>query len=215
MDHLNALSDNELRQRLLQYGFPNIPITKHTRKVLIKKLRNHIDSEQAKLKQATSYVTRYSSDEDTSDHETKRQQRATMPPPKTNKKSMNPPPITKISPRSQSVYVSPVVRHINTDSEDDTDVGHATTTSTSSLNSSFSNAHGSSPNNRSYTRGRTSTLIYPTTSTSFTRGFDRSYNTSLTQSRDHTTTSNGHGDDLSYRRSALDTSSRTYFCFFI
>lgn len=158
MDYLNSLSDQELRHRLVQYGFANPPITSTTRKVLIKKLRNHMESEQAKLKQATSKLTRYSSDEDTSDHETKRHQRATMPPPKMIRKPINPPTITKISPRSQSVYVSPVVRHKNTDSEDDTDQPHhATSASTNSLNSSFSNARSLSTNNRSFTLGRTST----------------------------------------------------------
>lgn len=216
MDHLNSLSDNELRQRLLQYGFPNLPITDTTRKVLIKKLRNHMDSEQAKLKQATSFATRYSSDEDTSDKETKRHQRTTMPPPKTNRKTISTPTITNISPRSQSVYVSPVVRHMNTDSEDDND--HATT-ATNSLNSSFSNPYGSSSNNRSYTLGRTSSVLYPTTTTSqsFISGYDRSNTSSVSQSREQPATSNGHSNDLfsdysrglsTHRRSAISTSSR-------
>lgn len=209
MDYLNSLSDQELRHRLVQYGFANPPITSTTRKVLIKKLRNHMENEQAKLKQATTKLTRYSSDEDTSDHETKRHQRATMPPPKMSRKPINPPTITKISPRSQSVYVSPVVRHKNTDSEDDTD--HVISSSTNNLNSSFSNARSIPTNNRSFTLGRTSTALYPTTSSSFIRGFDRSNNTSLIQSRESTTTSNGHGDDLFYRRSALSTSTREYF----
>lgn len=218
MDHLNSLSDQQLRQRLLQYGFANLPITSTTRSILIKKLRNHMDSEQAKLKQATSYVTRYSSDEDNSDKETKRHQRTTMPPPKTNRKSTNPPTITpKVSPRSQSVYVSPVVRHLNTDSEDDADQA------ANNLNSSFSARSSSSENNRSFTRARTSTLSYPMASRSFVSGYDRSRNTSLSQAREHTATSNGHGNDLTfdspgllthYPRSALSTSLRKYMFFF-
>lgn len=217
MDHL---SDNELRQRLLQYGFPNLPITATTRKVLIKKLRNHMESEQAKLKQATSFVTRYSSDEDTSDRETKRHQRTTMPPPKASRKPLSAPKITNLTQRSQSVYVSPVVRHnMNTDSEDDND--HATTSGTNSLNSSFSNPYGTSPNKRSYTIGRTSSSLYPaaTTSPSFISVFDRSNNSNVSQSREQTATSNGHSDDLfsdysrglsSHRRSAISTSTRKY-----
>lgn len=216
MDHLNSLSDHELRQRLLQCGFPKIPITDTTRKVLIKKLRNHMDTERAKLKQATSFATRYSSDEDNSDKETKRHQRTTMPPPKTNRKLMSAPTITNLSPRSQSVYVSPVVRHMNTDSEDDND--HATT-ATNRLNSSFSSPYSSSLNNRSYPLGR-----YPaTTSPSFSSGFDRSNTSSVSQSREQAATSNGHSDDLfsdysrglsTHRRSAISTSSRKIFFYY-
>lgn len=67
MDELNSLSNEELKYRLTQFGFPNLPVTSTTRKVLIKKLRNHMDNEKSKLKRETSYVTRYSSDEDQSD----------------------------------------------------------------------------------------------------------------------------------------------------
>lgn len=67
MDELNSLSNEELKYRLTQFGFPNLPVTSTTRKVLIKKLRNHMENEKSKLKRETSYVTRYSSDEDQSD----------------------------------------------------------------------------------------------------------------------------------------------------
>lgn len=214
MDSLNSLSDQELRQRLLQYGL-NLPVTSSTRNLLIKKLRNHMESEQAKLKQATSYVTRYSSDEDTSDHEVKRRQRATMPPPKTNIKRINPPSITKISPRSQSVYVSPVVRHnMNTDSDDDNDRAK---TSTNNLNSTFSNAYGGSTNNRSYTARRTSSTLYPsTTHPTLSQSFTSSHSNNSSVSREHIATTNGHSDDLfsdysHYRRPALSLSSCKYF----
>lgn len=214
MDHLNSLSDNELRQRLRQYGFPNLPITSTTRKVLIKKLRNHMNSEQVKLRQATSFVTRYSSDEDASDQDTKRNQRATMPPPKTNNKRFLSSQPTKVSPRSQSVYVSPVVRH--NDSEDDVD------NESNNLNTSFSSAYSSSTNNRSYTLGpRTASSLYPASSQSFISGYDRSNHGGISKSRDQTATSNGHSDGLftdyshglssQYRRSALSTSSRKTF----
>lgn len=66
MEDLNSLSNEELKYRLTQYGFPNMPVTITTRKVLIKKLKNHMDSEKTKLKRETSYATRYSSDEDLS-----------------------------------------------------------------------------------------------------------------------------------------------------
>ncbi|XP_055839451.1 inner nuclear membrane protein Man1 [Episyrphus balteatus] len=64
MEDLEKLTDSELRHRLLQYGFPNMPVTETTRKILIKKLRNHLTNEKAKLKRQTNYVTRYSSDEE-------------------------------------------------------------------------------------------------------------------------------------------------------
>lgn len=64
MDNLDLLSDDELRLRLMQYGFQNLPITSNTRKLLIKKLRNHMESEKGKLRRETSYATRYSSGEE-------------------------------------------------------------------------------------------------------------------------------------------------------
>lgn len=64
MDNLEILSDDELRRRLLQYGFPNLPITQTTRKTLIKKLRNHLASSTANLRKTTNLVTRYSSGEE-------------------------------------------------------------------------------------------------------------------------------------------------------
>lgn len=60
MDNLELLSDDDLKRRLLQYGFPNLPITSTTRKVLIKKLRNFMNTETAKLRRDAKYATRYS-----------------------------------------------------------------------------------------------------------------------------------------------------------
>ncbi|XP_055625022.1 inner nuclear membrane protein Man1 [Toxorhynchites rutilus septentrionalis] len=91
MDNLDLLSDEELRLRLMQYGFQNMPVTSTTRKLLIKKLRNHMESEKGKLRRETSYVTRYSSGEE-SDGERRQKRRSatsagntrtTMPPPAT------------------------------------------------------------------------------------------------------------------------------------
>lgn len=70
MEDLNQLSNEELKYRLTQFGFANLPVTLTTRKVLIKKLRNHLENEKSKLKRETSYATRYSSDEDHSDADT-------------------------------------------------------------------------------------------------------------------------------------------------
>lgn len=72
MDNLEQLSDSELRYRLQQYGFPNLPITDTTRKILIKKLRNHIKNEKTRLRRDTKFVARYSSDEDSSDIDSKK-----------------------------------------------------------------------------------------------------------------------------------------------
>lgn len=66
MEDLNLLSNEELKYRLTQFGFANLPVTATTRKVLIKKLKNHMDTEKSKLRRETSYATRYSSDEDLS-----------------------------------------------------------------------------------------------------------------------------------------------------
>lgn len=70
MDNLEQLSDDELRRRLLQFGFPNLPVTSTTRKILIKKLRNYMETERSKLRRETAHATRYSSDEDLSDNTT-------------------------------------------------------------------------------------------------------------------------------------------------
>lgn len=64
MDNLELLSDDDLRIRLLQYGFENLPITQTTRKTLIKKLRNHLNSTNSHLRKTASLATRYSSGED-------------------------------------------------------------------------------------------------------------------------------------------------------
>ncbi|XP_052871785.1 uncharacterized protein LOC128277376 [Anopheles cruzii] len=64
MDNLNSLSDEELRLELVKYGFPNMPVTFTTRKILIKKLRRHLDEQKQKLRRESSAVLRYSSSEE-------------------------------------------------------------------------------------------------------------------------------------------------------
>lgn len=71
MDNLELLTDDELRIRLLQYGFPNLPITQTTRKTLIKKLRNHKAAASSNLRKTTSLATRYSSGEESDSVEKK------------------------------------------------------------------------------------------------------------------------------------------------
>lgn len=69
MDNLELLTNDDLRLRLLQYGFENTPVTTTTRRVLIKKLRNHVQNEKSKLRKDSSYAARYSSGDD-SDRDT-------------------------------------------------------------------------------------------------------------------------------------------------
>lgn len=71
MDNLDLLSDDELRIRLLQYGFANLPITQTTRKTLIKKLRNHLNNTSSSLRKNASLATRYSSGEESDNIDSK------------------------------------------------------------------------------------------------------------------------------------------------
>uniref|UniRef100_A0A182FF17 Uncharacterized protein n=1 Tax=Anopheles albimanus TaxID=7167 RepID=A0A182FF17_ANOAL len=64
MDALDQLSDDELRLQLVQYGFPNMPVTSTTRKILIKKLRHHLEEEKRKVRRESSQAARYSSGEE-------------------------------------------------------------------------------------------------------------------------------------------------------
>lgn len=78
MDNLEFLSDSELRLRLIQFGFPNLPVTATTRKLLIKKLRMHTENQKFQLRRETSYATRYSSGEESDNDIRKRKNRATV-----------------------------------------------------------------------------------------------------------------------------------------
>ena len=147
MENLDLLTDEELRLRLVQYGFPNLPVTQTTRKVLIKKLRTYLENEKSKLRRETNYATRYSSGEE-SDNDVRGKLKAgrkpqgrssvpVMPQSNVTYKPSMPPPLPRAKDRStisisntnvnktpssqtrsSSVYVSPVI--IN-DSEDETD----------------------------------------------------------------------------------------------
>lgn len=63
-ENYEDMSNDQLRLKLLEYGFNNMPVTSTTRKVLIKKLRNHIAENTAKLRRETIHVAKYSSDDD-------------------------------------------------------------------------------------------------------------------------------------------------------
>ncbi|XP_058835001.1 otefin [Topomyia yanbarensis] len=64
MDNLDDLSNEQLRLKLMEYGLANMPVTQTTRKVLIKKLKNHLDSANTKVRRDTVHIVKYSSDED-------------------------------------------------------------------------------------------------------------------------------------------------------
>uniref|UniRef100_A0A182P3M6 LEM domain-containing protein n=1 Tax=Anopheles epiroticus TaxID=199890 RepID=A0A182P3M6_9DIPT len=66
-DNFDDMSNDQLRLKLLEYGLSNMPVTSTTRKVLIKKLRNHISTNgtaAGKARRETIHLTKYSSDED-------------------------------------------------------------------------------------------------------------------------------------------------------
>lgn len=64
MEGLELLSDNELRTRLQQYGFANLPVTDTTRKILVKKLKLAMEGQNTKNRRETVAVTKFSSDEE-------------------------------------------------------------------------------------------------------------------------------------------------------
>jgi len=41
---VDTLSDSELRTKLMEYGYPVGPVTQTTRKILVKKLKNLIET---------------------------------------------------------------------------------------------------------------------------------------------------------------------------
>lgn len=143
MEDLNELSNDELQYRLAQFGAPTLPVTATTRKVLIKRLRNLIDTEKNKLRRDTDNATRYSSDEDVdAKHTPKSRARSTISPKSVGKsnataslsstyrgRSQMPPPslaaaasISRALPHKKtnnsSVYISPLIQH-DTDEESD------------------------------------------------------------------------------------------------
>lgn len=171
MDNLELLSDDQLRLRLIEYGFANLPITQTTRKTLIKKLRLHMNNTSSSLRKTTSLVTRYSSGEesDTIDNGSSngvktRKARMTvsgspagrnldqnMPPPRPLTKTTSSPvynrsSVTSSGGKKNSIYVSPVI--IN-DSEDD-DIDWSAKKSRSSRNVSYTTLDSSQKNGNGY-----------------------------------------------------------------
>ncbi|XP_074101228.1 LEM domain-containing inner nuclear membrane protein MAN1 [Cotesia typhae] len=105
---VESLTDSELRSKLAEYGYPVGPVTQTTRKILVKKLKNLIESRGASGSRH-SLAARYSSDdtdEDTASSTTRKKKPATnrrqtmanpMPPP-----APAPPVSTSIPSRSPS-----------------------------------------------------------------------------------------------------------------
>lgn len=180
MENFELLSDDELRVKLLQYGFANLPITQTTRKTLIKKLRNHIAGANETLRKSTSLVTRYSSGEESDSVDNgskwKKKSRITvsgspagqMPPPKAysqpaatraNQRQTPPvvvPPRPSYSPntsKKSSVYVSPVI--INDSENEDNSWRGINSQPTYSSRTSYSNSrdYGTSHDSPSYRNG--------------------------------------------------------------
>ena len=67
MENLDLLTDDQLRIRLNQYGFGNLPVTDTTRKVLLKKLKLAVEGQKTKNRRETVAVTKFSSDEEPED----------------------------------------------------------------------------------------------------------------------------------------------------
>lgn len=64
MENLEILTDQQLKTKLMEFGFANLPITDTTRKVLMKKLKNAIDTQKVKSRRETIAVAKFSSDEE-------------------------------------------------------------------------------------------------------------------------------------------------------
>uniref|UniRef100_A0A182R7F0 LEM domain-containing protein 2 n=1 Tax=Anopheles funestus TaxID=62324 RepID=A0A182R7F0_ANOFN len=160
MDNLDQLADDELRLRLVQYGFPNLPVTSTTRKILIKKLRHHIDSENQKLRRESSKAARYSSGEESDGNDGRktttaaqrkiysanmtRSQRATVAGPAAgmgSSVSMPPPAPTSVV-RSSMTRVPISISSIPSSAS----TPHSVSSSSSSSNNNFAGANGAGPN---------------------------------------------------------------------
>lgn len=74
MENFDDLTNDQIRLKLLEYGLPNIPVTSTSRKVLIKKLKNHVENANSKVRRETIHVAKYSSDEDVEEQPVKKAQ---------------------------------------------------------------------------------------------------------------------------------------------
>ncbi|KAG5677399.1 hypothetical protein PVAND_007162 [Polypedilum vanderplanki] len=73
IEDLANLSNDEIRIRLVEYGFQNLPVTQTTRKVLVKKLANAMEAQKTKNRRETVAVMKASDDEDFEETNKKRE----------------------------------------------------------------------------------------------------------------------------------------------
>lgn len=101
MTDIDALTNEQLRLRLLEYGFANMPVTSTTRNVLIKKLKKHLEGEKSKTRRETIHVAKYSSgEEDNVPTPKKNNRRATMAAPEVIKAATPVKPVRRSVDRS-------------------------------------------------------------------------------------------------------------------
>lgn len=61
---VDKLSDAEIRTKLMEYGFPVMPITGTTRKLMVKKLKLLIENQKKSATQDRRSLAKYSSEEE-------------------------------------------------------------------------------------------------------------------------------------------------------
>ncbi|KAL3271241.1 hypothetical protein HHI36_021734 [Cryptolaemus montrouzieri] len=125
MVDVDKLSDAEIRSKLMEYGFPALPITGTTRKVMVKKLKLLMENKSSTKADGRRSLGRYSSEDD-SDNEVKaakNKRRVTMAAP-----PMQPPPVKPT--------LKKTTRIVETTIEED--IPKKETRSNTSVSSSFS-----------------------------------------------------------------------------
>lgn len=99
---VDSLSDSELRTKLMEYGYPVGPVTQTTRKILVKKLKNLIET-RGLTGTRHSLAARYSSDEtdeDTSSTVVKRKKSSGSSRRQTLANPMPPPSMVPVAPET-------------------------------------------------------------------------------------------------------------------
>lgn len=79
-DYVDHLSDGELRVKLVEFGFPTVPITATTRKVMQKKLKLFIENQNKINTAKRRSLSKFSSGEESDDNDVKvkKNRRVTM-----------------------------------------------------------------------------------------------------------------------------------------
>lgn len=146
MDNLDVLTDDELRHRLIQYGFQNLPITSNTRKLLIKKLRNHMENEKGKLRRETNLATRYSSGE-----ESDGDKRSTK---NVNRRA------TTVASASRSTMPPPAMRPVNRRATTSNNISSGISKNSSPLTNNNNNNSSTTSHNKSISPGSSRSTVY-------------------------------------------------------